>query len=58
MDDVRETFAGMTPDDADRAVDALAGMLAALPADDADPVDRATRAGVEGFVMGYHANHT
>lgn len=58
MDDVRETFAGMTPDDADRAVDALASMLAALPADDADPVDRATRAGVEGFVMGYHANHT
>lgn len=58
MDDVRETFAGMAPDDADRAVDALAGMLAALPADDADPVDRATRAGVEGFVMGYHANHT
>lgn len=58
MDDVRETFAGMAPDDADRAVDALADMLAALPADDADPVDRATRAGLEGFVMGYRANHT
>lgn len=58
MDDVKETFAGMAPDEADRTVDALAGMLAALPADDGDPVDRATRAGVEGFVMGYHANHT
>lgn len=58
MDDLREMFGGMTPDDADRTVDALAGMLAALPADDADPVDRATRAGVEGFVMGYHAKHT
>ncbi|WP_367403156.1 hypothetical protein [Kocuria marina] len=58
MDDLRETFAGMTPDDTDRAVDALEGMLAALPADDADPVDRATRAGVGGFVVGYHANHT
>lgn len=58
MDDVRETFAGMAPDKADQTVDALAGMLAALPADYADPVDRATRAGVEGFVMGYHANHT
>ncbi|GAA2510366.1 hypothetical protein GCM10009859_06760 [Kocuria salsicia] len=58
MDDLRETFAGMTPDEADRTVDALADMLAALPADDADPVDRATRAGVEGFVMGYRTNHT
>lgn len=58
MDDLRETFAGMTPDDAGRTVDALAAMLAALPADDADPVDRATRAGVGGFVMGYRANHT
>jgi|GEM_PF-3646935 len=58
MDDVRETFAGMAPGEADRTVAALAGMLAALPADDSDPVDRATRAGVEGFVMGYHGNHT
>lgn len=58
MDDLREMFGGMAPDGADRTVDALAGMLAALPADDADPVDRATRTGVEGFVMGYHANHT
>lgn len=58
MDDLREMFGGMAPDEADRTVAAIAGMLAALPADDADPVDRATRAGVEGFVMGYHANHT
>lgn len=58
MDDLRETFGGMAPDEADRTVDALADMLAALPADDADPVDRATRAGVEGFVMGYRAKHT
>lgn len=58
MDGVQQTFAGMAPGEADRTVGALAGMLAALPADDADPVDRATRAGVEGFVMGYHANHT
>lgn len=58
MDDVKEMFGGMTPNDADRTVDALAGMLDALPADDADPVDRATRAGVEGFVMGYRAKHT
>ncbi|MGK4216914.1 hypothetical protein [Kocuria marina] len=58
MDDLREMFGGMAPDEADRTVDALAGMLAALPADDADPVDRATRAGVEGFVMGYRTNHT
>ena len=58
MDDLRETFAGMTPDDTDRVVNALAGMLAALPADEADPEDRATRAGVEGFVMCYRTNHT
>ncbi|MDR7375305.1 hypothetical protein J2X28_002310 [Kocuria rhizophila] len=58
MDDLREMFGGMAPDEADRTVDALAGMLAALPTDDADPVDRATRAGVEGFVMGYRTNHT
>ncbi|QTK32333.1 hypothetical protein [Kocuria rhizophila] len=58
MGDLTAMFGGMAPDEADRAVDALAGMLAALPADDADPVDRATRAGVEGFVMGYRTNHT
>lgn len=58
MGDLTTMFGGMAPDEADRTVDALAGMLAALPADGADPVDRATRAGVEGFVMGYHANHT
>lgn len=58
MESVAETFEGMTQGGADGAVDALAAMLGALPADDADPVDRATRAGVEGFVMGYRVNHT
>lgn len=58
MTTITETFHVMTEDEAAATVDALAAMLGALPADDADPVDRATRAGVEGFVMGYRANHT
>lgn len=58
MATITETFHAMTEDDATTTVDALAGMLDALPADDSDPVDRATRAGVEGFVMGYRANRT
>lgn len=53
MESVAETFEGMTQGEADGAVDALSAMLGALPADDADPVDRATRAGLEGFVLGY-----
>lgn len=58
MRDITRTFEGMSCEDAERTVDALADMLQALPPADGDPVDRATRARLEGFVLGYRSHCT
>lgn len=58
MENITRTFEGLSREHADRTVDALAAMLAALPPANGDPVDRATRARLEGFVLGYRLHCT